>query len=399
MRILHRINLETVGGVEVTLMLFLRAAAAGQRILVDSDINPAFRSALDAQGIACLRRSQTKRWNGVRLPRFATGLRGWNAARLLRDQPVDVVLGWNTFANMELLELARRLRRPLVYYEHGGAWTAGYKKRSRAARFFAESSAVICNSKASERLMALRWGYTGPVTRVYCPLSDDSSSEIATHDAAADGCLRLGAAGRLSPQKGLSLAVLALAELRARKVNAELHLAGVGPDERHLRTLAEDLNVLESVHFHGLVADMRSFYDHIHILLIPSLWEPFGRVSIEAQACGRPVVAAAVDGLEETLAAGESGETVPCSLSEAEYRKLGGSTGKLPEFVYDPRTDSLREPRAAEPAAIADAVCKIWASQERYLRYSASARRHALTHFSQERYIRDLRRCLENVLC
>jgi glycosyltransferase involved in cell wall biosynthesis len=72
--------------------------------------------------------------------------------------------------------------------------------------------------------------------------------------------------------------------------------------ERELRTR---LNPLPNVTLQGVTHDMRRVYRRTAVLLVPSEWEEaFGRVVIEAQASGIPVVARAIGGLPETIGAG-----------------------------------------------------------------------------------------------
>lgn len=397
MRILHWANLENVGGVEITFMHLLRAAGLRHYVLLDAGVHPAFQSQLQASTAQVLQRQAVKRWRGIRLPRALPGLRGSNAASLLHG-PVDLVVGWNTFANRELPHISRSLESPLVYYEHGSAWTAAEYKRCEADAFLTSVSEVICNSYAAERLLALRWGYKGPSTRVYCPLSDGFDAPVLVRYTPEAERLRIGVAGRLVSVKGFPLALLALSALGQNfGVDAELHVAGTGPDEEDLKRLAERLGVVDRVHFCGLVSDMRGFYDQMHIQLVPSLHEPFGRVSMEAQARGCPVVVASVDGLNETLMPGLSGEIVKCSLSIDEYVSLAGSVDRLPGFVYDPETDVLRAPRAADPQLLAEAISRIWSDSACYARYSEAARQHALKKFSPECFVDDIKAVLERV--
>src|SRR5699024_9296858 len=110
-----------------------------------------------------LQRQDIKRWGGIKLPRILPSLRGRNAARLLKS-PIDLVVGWNTFANQELAHTAHELGAQLIYYEHGSAWTANIQKKRTAKKLLGSDLEVICNSYAAERLLALRWGYKGSTT-------------------------------------------------------------------------------------------------------------------------------------------------------------------------------------------------------------------------------------------
>ena len=59
---------------------------------------------------------------------------------------------------------------------------------------------------------------------------------------------------------------------------------------------------MDRVEFLGGVMDMESFYNQLDLLVMPSRWEGFGLVAVEAMACGVPVVGSDAPGLREVLA-------------------------------------------------------------------------------------------------
>ncbi len=124
--------------------------------------------------------------------------------------------------------------------------------------------------------------------------------------------------GRLQPLKGPDVAVRTLAAVRERRPDARLRIVGgasgaglgtTGPDE--LRALAHELGVADGVTLVDAVdqAELAAHYHAADVLLAPSRSETFGLVALEAQACGTPVVAADVPGLEAVVGAG--GTLVP----------------------------------------------------------------------------------------
>jgi glycosyltransferase involved in cell wall biosynthesis len=81
--------------------------------------------------------------------------------------------------------------------------------------------------------------------------------------------------------------------------------AGDGPLLHETALLAEELGMADRVRFLGQVSDMPGFYEHLDILAVPSRWEGFGRIAVEAMASGVPVIGSDVPGLDEVLRVSE----------------------------------------------------------------------------------------------
>jgi glycosyltransferase involved in cell wall biosynthesis len=114
--------------------------------------------------------------------------------------------------------------------------------------------------------------------------------------AGAGGSYAL-AAGRLVPEKGFDVAVAA-----ARAAGVPLTVAGEGPDESRLRSLAAGAEVT----FTGWVSGERlqELRAGAAVVLVPSRWEePFGYVALDALAAGVPVLAGDAGGLPEVVGA------------------------------------------------------------------------------------------------
>jgi D-inositol-3-phosphate glycosyltransferase len=146
--------------------------------------------------------------------------------------------------------------------------------------------------------------------------------------------------GRLQPHKGPDVAIRTIAEMVARSplVSEDLVLAIVGgpsgeragAEVARLMELASALGVSDRLMFfppqsHARLAD---FYAAADVVLVPSRSESFGLVALEAQACGTPVVAAAVGGLCTVVRGG--GLLVeghdPADHAEAALAVLGDAT-------------------------------------------------------------------------
>jgi glycosyltransferase involved in cell wall biosynthesis len=92
-----------------------------------------------------------------------------------------------------------------------------------------------------------------------------------------------------------------------------LVLVGEGQRQAELQQLVGELGMTGQVTFLGYVAfpALAAIYRAAEVVVVPSLYEPFGLVALEAMAAGRPVVAAEAGGLTEIVTEGATGLCVP----------------------------------------------------------------------------------------
>ncbi len=139
----------------------------------------------------------------------------------------------------------------------------------------------------------------------------------AALDTPADAPLLLGM-GRLHESKAHDVSLRAMALLP----DAYLWIAGDGPDEAKLKTLAEELGVAARVRFLGWRDDAPALYRTADICVFPSRFEPLGNVVIQAWAYGLPIIAAASQGPGALISDGVDGFLAPIDDAEMLAEKM-----------------------------------------------------------------------------
>lgn len=151
------------------------------------------------------------------------------------------------------------------------------------AKFIHNANRIFCNSNFMQRAISDRFGVHNSEIDVLLQACDIFPRNVAPH-ANTVGFIRRG------PEKGFSF-VLELA-----RQSPDLHYVVYG----HGRDLPASLP--SNVEWQGWASDRSSMFASAALWIVPSLWaEPFGRVSIEAQAANRPVLVAENGGLPETV--------------------------------------------------------------------------------------------------
>lgn len=184
--------------------------------------------------------------------------------------------------------------------------------------------------------------------------------------AEAGRSLRLIAVGEVKETKGQLDAVLALGELIAEGIDAELLLVGdEDPDYgRHLRRVAGQLGILDRVRFTGWVDNPFPLVRSADVAVVCSRFEGFGRVTIEAMLAGRPV--------------------------------LGARAGATPELVRDGFNGFLYTPGDAKQ--LAEYARLLHENRELARRLGETGLRWASEQFTKERYGREIASVLNEVL-
>ena len=174
---------------------------------------------------------------------------------------------------------------------------------------WADAMIAVSNGVADD-LAAATGLSRGQVTVIHNPVvsDDDWVQGEAPHVWLADTTIPVFLfVGRLTAQKGPTLLLRAFA-LRLCDGPARLIFCGDGPLRDSLHQNAVRMGVAHCVHFAGYVTNPRAWMSYATALIVPSLYEGFGNVIVEALSCGTPVIATdCPHGPAEILAGGRFG--------------------------------------------------------------------------------------------
>ena len=140
--------------------------------------------------------------------------------------------------------------------------------------------------------------------------------------------LLLGLVCRIVEQKGIAYALRAFQKIQRRFPSANLIIAGAGALRPQLEALARELGIAAKVHWLGWRGDAVKLIGALDALLMPSLWEGFGLVLLEAMSRRVPVIASRVSAIPEVVVHGETGLLV-------EPRDVGALAAAITRLLED----------------------------------------------------------------
>jgi len=151
--------------------------------------------------------------------------------------------------------------------------------------------------------------YNGVDNSVFYPRKDDT---IRNELGLSAGNILIGAVGNVRPAKGYDIFLKAARQVYDQHSECRFVVAGQGNGALYesLLDLRKDLGLEEVFHFIGFKQDTAKVFNNLDIFVLPSVSEGFSISTIEAMACGVPVVVTRSGGPEEIIENGENGLTV-----------------------------------------------------------------------------------------
>lgn len=143
------------------------------------------------------------------------------------------------------------------------------------------------------------------------PNGVDTDRYIPGEPIPDDGPLKLLCVARLIKRKGQHHLIKAVKQISDQGVDITLDLVGSGDAEGEYRELVESLQVQDKINFRGYISreEIPNFYAQAHVFVLPSYNEGMSVATLEAMACGLPVIVSRTPGTEELVREGENGFT------------------------------------------------------------------------------------------
>lgn len=310
------------------------------------------------------------RWRGA-YPAYATiasylALASWPLIQTLHRERPDVffVQDYATGRYDTLLLIARALGVPLIAY-HAGSCPDQYRGSIAKQWTIPAADRLLVSSRAEREMLVHRYRAAPDRLAVVLTPIDTVGFRVADR---IEACRTAGLpparryllfVGRLADGvKRVGALIRMFGTLVDRHADADLVIAGDGPDGPMLRRLAE-AHAPGRIHFVGWIAGterLAALYNAAECLVLPSMREGFPTVVGEALACGLPAVASRVGGVGELVTEGETGWLLPPGDDEALRVRLAFVLDH-PEAVASMRSRArgLAEERVS-PAVVAAAL-------------------------------------------
>lgn len=305
LQMLETVRAASEGGWEVELVLpasgplNARAAAAGARVTVRAF--PVLRKSL----------MRPDRLLGLAV---SAGRAVLDAVRGLRVRRPDVL--YVSTVTIPWWLLAGRLASvPTVCHVHEAEEDQAWAVTAALTAPLLLADRVVTNSGAARRSIGRVWTALGRRARVvHNGVAGPPEAPEAPRTGPGD-TLNVVVVGRLSPRKGIDVALEAVARLVAAGRDVRLRVAGstfTGYEwyEDQLRARAQEPDLRGRVELLGFVHPSWPELARADVVLVPSRVEPFGNTAVEALLARRPVVASDVQGLAEIVRDGTNGVLV-----------------------------------------------------------------------------------------
>ena len=185
-----------------------------------------------------------------------------------------------------------------------------------AIKLLKMATVIVANSQSTAKNLVGLGVNESKISVIYNSFDFSKYETVSNWQKPPQNGGRLLYVGQIEHRKGIDILLYAFKKIIRSRPGALLTIVGEdlvegGKIRNHYQKLADEIGIAEKVKFTGFVNDVIPEYMNSDVFILPTRREPFGRVLVEAMACGLPVVASDVDGIPEIVDDGLTGLLVP----------------------------------------------------------------------------------------
>ncbi len=216
------------------------------------------------------------------------------------------------------------------------------------------ASVIVANSQATKKtvLKNAPWLNQDKISVIYNGCDPELFSKENTKDLRDELGIPqqfplIGFVGRLNVQKGIVYILEAFEQVFEKIPSAQLLMVGTGDLKEEIETTAKEKGFSRNIHLIGFRDDIPNVMRTIDLLILPSVWEGFGIVLIEAMAAEKPCVTTNISSMPEIVIDGQTGIVVPSKdankladaiinliLNPSLAKKMGGEGKKVVQAKF-----------------------------------------------------------------
>jgi glycosyltransferase involved in cell wall biosynthesis len=315
MRLLFINSIQMFGGGEIWMLRALRALQErGHQVWLCCRPDAEVGKRAAAQGIAV----ELVKFGGDFDPRTIFKL-----ARFMKRERIEAVLT-NMDKELRLGGMAAKLvGLPVVIPRRGIDYPLKNRWRYRFA-YNVLATCIIANSQATKHALLVNapWLDAERIEVIYNGIDIEPFTQSSARNFRAEWNVKsdeplLGFVGQLDERKGIRVLLAAFQRIKRELPQTRLVLVGQGPLREIITAEVKNQQWGEAVLLPGFLDDIAGVMQAIDILLLPSYWEGFGIVLIEAMAAGRPAISTDTSSMPEIIVDGQTGFVVPPGNAEA----------------------------------------------------------------------------------
>lgn len=283
--------------------------------------------------------------------RFAEKL----AAKHYADKQYDVAINYLEIESPEFLLNAIHAKKYIQWYHIDVAHLEKPEATDMMIPSYKKMDAIICVAESAKKSFVERYPQLADKTHVLYNFFDveairEKAKEPFTYHAAQQGVPILLSVGRMTPQKKYLRFLDVLARLQNEGLRFQWYVLGDGQEKTAIESKIKELCLEDCVFLEGLTDNPYKYMANCDLFVLPSGWEGFPTVTVEAKILNCAVLATDVSGIREQMGHGQTGWIVENSE----------------DGIYKGLKYLLEHSEVRERLRANDGIQRIWSNEQKY---------------------------------